>query len=409
MAKRQFGKNWFERNSKKTIFFILIVAISCMALVSEKILALRPAGRDYRVGVTRYIKLREVPPLYSELLYPTADNLKMSDGLEVKTYLFRADENGFIIPAKVHQHPDLTMAFLGGSTTECIYVEEKNRFAYRSGHLLEEKLHLKINSLNGAKSGNDSLHSINILVNKLIPLKPDIVVMMHNINDLSVLLYDNSYWTDQQYRSPLLVKPPNRKTLGKDIEEIFHLTRDLTIPNLARAFKKFSAWFGGGKVDEFAHIRGKKITINKPYLLGEFKMNQQTFVDICRARHITPVLMTMANRLKDTPDAFILNTTMKQIEQAQGIKYGEYKEIFDLFNQAIREVGAQNQVLVIDLAKEIPQENTYLCDLVHYNDHGCRLAASVISENLEPLVTSLIQAREKDHLARAPKEEALVN
>ncbi len=396
--------NWFERNPKKTIIFFLAVVILCMAFVTEKLLALRTPGKNYRPGVMRYVKFREVPPLYSELLLPTPGNVKMSDGLVVKPYLFRADEDGFIMPSKVHEQPDVTIVFLGGSTTECMYVEEKSRFPYRAGRLLEEKLHLKVNSYNGAKAGNDSLHSINILMNKVIPLKPDIVVMMHNINDLSVLLYDNTYYSKQSYRAPLLVKPPTMKTVSKDLEEAFHIVRDLTFPNLAREFRKLSIWLGGsGRIDEFAYVRGKKITINKPFLLKEFKMNQQTFINICRARQITPVLMTMANRLKDQPDKFILDTSMRDIEKAQGLTYQEYKEIFDLFNQAIREVGAQNQVLVIDLAKEIPQENEYICDLVHFNDNGSRLAASVISKNLEPLATSLLKAKGTDNLAKAPE------
>ncbi len=48
---------------------------------------------------------------------------------------------------------------------------------------------------------------------------------------------------------------------------------------------------------------------------------------------------------------------MKGLEVQQGITYQDFKGAFDRFNQVIREVGAQNQVLVVDLAREIPQEN----------------------------------------------------
>ena len=37
--------------------------------------------------------------------------------------------------------------------------------------------------------------------------------------------------------------------------------------------------------------------------LDEFKMNLQTFINICTARKITPVLMTQFNRYKADPDA----------------------------------------------------------------------------------------------------------
>ena len=48
----------------------------------------------------------------------------MSDSLAQKPYVLRVDRQGFIMPSKIHDHPDLTIAFLGGSTTECIYVDE---------------------------------------------------------------------------------------------------------------------------------------------------------------------------------------------------------------------------------------------------------------------------------------------
>ena len=56
------------------------------------------------------------------------------------------------MPSKVHDHPDLTLAFLGGSTTECIYVDENNRFPYLAGRLIEEQTGLKVNSYNAGRA-----------------------------------------------------------------------------------------------------------------------------------------------------------------------------------------------------------------------------------------------------------------
>ncbi len=389
MSGSAIRKSWFERNPKKTICFLLLVFLVASAFLTERILAYKAGGIGYRMGTRRYIKLRETEPLYSEALVPTAQMLRESDTLVNQPYLFRIDADGFIMPSRVHDHPDLTLVFLGGSTTELTYVDENNRFPYLTGHLLEKQLHLKVNSYNGAKSGNNSLNSIDILVNKVIPLKPDIVVMMHNVNDLSVLLYDraNSYWTTNPYRSPLISKPPDMKTVSKNFQEAFHIIRDLTIPNLAREYRNLAARWSA-PVDEFAQIRGKQIDIDQPYLLKEFKMNLETFVRICRARKITPVLLTMASRLTEPPDPFILNNDMK-VQTSQGISYHDYKEIFDLFNQAIREVGQADRVLVVDLAKEIPQEKEYLCDVVHFNDTGSKLAAAILSKEMAPAVRSL--------------------
>ena len=76
------------------------------------------------------------------------------------------------------------------------------------GRRLEEALTVKVNSYNAARSGNNSLHSINILLHKLMPLKPDIVVMMHNINDLVALLYEQTYWNNNASRRVMVTVKP---------------------------------------------------------------------------------------------------------------------------------------------------------------------------------------------------------
>ena len=97
--------------------------------------------------------------------------------------------------------PDLTLVFLGGSTVACIYVDEESRFPSLVGQLLSQQTGKKVTSYNSGVGGNNSLHSLDILLNKIIPLKPDVVVMMHNINDLVALIYDKTYWSNNPTRS----------------------------------------------------------------------------------------------------------------------------------------------------------------------------------------------------------------
>ena len=277
-------KNWLERNPKKVIGALLLLAIGGLAVGTEKLLARKNHGLINPAGIQRYIKLREFNPLYRDVLVPNQEGLRIADGLAQQSFVVRVDRQGFIMPAKIHDHPDLTIAFLGGSTTECVYVMEPDRFPYLTGRLLERQTHLKVNSYNAGRSGNNTLHCINVLMNKVVNLKPDLVVLMENINDLAILMYDKTYWNDHPSRSPLIEKPPNFKTVGKDLEQIFHLVRDITFPNLSRELKKLSPFGPPGKRDEFQGVRGKKIIIDQEFLVREFSLNLQTFINICRAR-----------------------------------------------------------------------------------------------------------------------------
>jgi len=366
----------------------VLLAIGCLALVTEKLLARRTHDLINPIGIKRSIKLKEFNPLYRDVLVPDADYVAKCDSLERKQFVLRVDRQGFIMPSKIHDRPDLTIAFLGGSTTECSYVDEDKRFPYLVGRLLERQTHLKVNSYNAGRSGINTLHCLNILLNKVVNLKPDIVVLMENINDLAILMYEKTYWNTNPSRSPLQERLPTFKTVGQDLRQTFYLVRDLTFPNLSRELKKMSLFGDKVKGDEFHGVRGQKITIDQDLLVREFSLNLQTFINICRAREIIPVLMTQASRFTDHPDPPIKNI-MHQLEISQGITYGEFKAAFDRLNRTIRDVGVKNQVLVIDLAGEIPPVKENICDVAHFNDRGSRLVAARIAAGLTPVISSL--------------------
>ena len=113
------------------------------------------------------------------------------------------------------------------------------------------------------------------------------------------------------------------------------------------------------------------------------------FVDMCWDRGITPVLMTQANRLVAhlDPDTW---TEVKVLE-AQGISYAEFREMYKQFNQTIRDLGVANEVLVVDLDREILPERRFIHDPVHLTERGSKLAAKIISRELKPLVQEKLQ------------------
>lgn len=390
MESRESPKpSWFEQNPRKTLFLVLFILLIAITFSAEKILAYINFSNKLVLFLDkRYINLRECLPLIDVVDIPPDKALRESDGLVRQAYRVRTDANGFILPYHRYDHPDVTLIFLGASTTACIYVEEENRFPYLVGNLLEQATGKKITSINGGVGGNNSLHSINILLNKVIPLKPDIVVMMHNINDLVALIYDKTYWSKNPSRAPL-VEFTFYKNL-KGLKALSTLARDMYIPNLHVATRILTKKiFGKARDpdDEFAHVRGKKLDLPKAELLEEFKLNLQTFINICRARKITPVLMTQFNRHKAYPDEKVLRA-LQGFQADTGIPPGEFMDIYHKFNEAVLEVGAANRVLVIDLARLIPQEKQYMYDIVHLNTAGSRLVARTVSDHLRPVVAS---------------------
>jgi len=372
--------NWFQQHPKKTLVLVVLLLLLILLAGAEKLLGFI----NHRRGVVleaeterRYIKLREQRPRRQMRLQFPQNHLPYTDNVFTQTYKVDIDANGFIKPSQKHAAPDLSIVFLGGSTTECMFMGELNRFPYLTGAILEQETGRKINSYNGGLSGNNSLHAIDLLVNKVIPLKPRVVVFMENINDLSTLLYQKTYWSENNVRAPLetLVKA---KLVGK-------LLKEMLIPHLNEAWRNLSRTMFLREEDEFAQARGKKLTVDQAALAHEFALNLQMLVDICRARGITPVLMTQGNRITERPDP-VVAAYIGRYGQDTGISYEDFKALYDRFNETIRQVGKQNGVLVIDLAREVPPDKEHLYDMVHFNDAGSKLAAKIIAAQLKPLV-----------------------
>jgi hypothetical protein len=384
----QSTQNWFERHPKQTIVWLVLVLILAFTYGAEKLLAyINHTHNLVLFSERRYINLREILPGVDTVDVPPDRAVRESDGLVQKPYRVRTDSRGFMLPYNRYEKPDLSLVFLGGSTVACIYVDEESRFPYLVGNLLAQTTGKKITSINSGVGGNNSLHSLDILLNKIIPLRPDVVVMMHNINDLVALIYDRTYWSKNPTRAAIVNFPFYKNLTG--LKALTTLARDLYIPNLHAATRILSHKIFGKKVkeqdDEFAYIRGKKLTVDAAAILDEFKMNLNTFINLCRARRITPVLMTQFNRYRPNPDPKVLKA-MQGFQADSGIPVSEFIELYARFNQAIREVGQANGVLVIDLAALIPQDQHYMYDVVHLNTRGSRLAARLISERLQPLV-----------------------
>jgi hypothetical protein len=384
----QSPPTWFERHPKKTIVGLVVILLLAATYGAEKLLAhINHTHNLVLFTDRRYINLREILPGVDTVDVPTDKTVRESDDLAQKPYRVRTDARGFMLPYKRYEKPDLSLIFLGGSTVACIYVEEEHRFPYLVGNLLEQKTGKKITSINSGVGGNNSLHSLDILLNKIIPARPDVVVMMHNINDLVTLIYDRTYWSKNPTRSPIVNFSFYKNLTG--LKALSTLARDMYIPNLHAATRILSKKIFGKKVkdpdDEFAAIRGKKLTVDEAAILAEFKMNLNTFINICRARQITPVLMTQFSRYKDHPDPKVIKA-MQGFESDSKIPMGEFMKLYARFNDAIREVGQANGVAVIDLAALIPQDKQYLYDVVHLNTRGSQLAARLISERLYKLV-----------------------
>jgi len=338
----------------------------------------------------RSIILREFNPNQSASIAPSNFYMKGLDTLEQRNYSVTIDSNGFIENGNIIQpNPDLRIIFFGGSTTETLFVDEKNRFPSIVERSLRNAMNQKVVVHNAGVSGNNSMHSNLALIAKGIPLKPDFVVLMHNINDFSLLSKTDSYW----------VSPISRALVSKNFSPFFTIedsARSLTF----KALKKIKNFLFPNLYDYLKPRLFSNLNLHKDEFKGfrskasvfdteaekQFRSSLITFVKLAETWGIKPILMTQFNRVKrDDP---IFQQFYKSLPRGSDISPEEFVQSYQEFNDIIREVAKQSNIPLIDLELLVPKSKEYIYDPVHLNDEGSKYVANIISNQIIKIISS---------------------
>ena len=333
----------------------------------------------------RHIRLRENIP-NSDINEPISEEAKRNSriiNLPQTSYHLTTDEDGFTNPGKLHDDPDIRIFFVGGSTTECKAIPEKKRFPYLVGRILEDRAGKKINSFNAGVSGSHALHSVNALINKILPYSPDYVVLMNNANDL-ILLPNGTYW-DAAGDKSMIGSASAQVDVLQDPNALFPVLTELTSRALHRLF-------GAAEGGENRALGSKQVTIVRTKVESLYSRAIRTFVKLCKIWEIEPILMTQPmlqldtiTRLYGVPDKVELTLTGEPLYDpaALAVMYAYH----DLFNRILREIAEEEDVTLIDLTKEFPAEDhRYIYDMFHYNNEGSELAAEIIAREMSRIL-----------------------
>ena len=112
--------------------------------------------------------------------------------------------------------------------------------------------------------------------------------------------------------------------------------------------------------DDFKNIRDKKADFKNVEKM--FRSALISFVNVSRAWGIKPVLMTEFSRIKYNDEYFIKKYPYEDRD--------EYIKQYNQLNNIIREVAKSENVLIIDLARQIPSSDEFIYDVIHLNEKG---------------------------------------
>jgi len=116
---------------------------------------------------------------------------------EPRSYRIRTDANGFMLSSE--RTSESKIIGLGDSVLECMFIDEEKRLCAQ----IEQRLGCSAQVLNGGYSGATSLHMLNAILNKIVPIRPSGIFLMTGIMDIEAMFKKRSFWSEDVYLRPL--------------------------------------------------------------------------------------------------------------------------------------------------------------------------------------------------------------
>ena len=272
----------------------------------------------------------------------------------------------------------VTVIVVGGSTVHELALDEDQTWVSLLGHRLETKFrHLWIN--NAGLDGHSTFGHIILLKEHLSILKPDVIVYLIGVNDVS-----RDSTSHSEVIPDSLVKPGERiiKRLADRMEIValpLNIYRTIKSPDslvhqhdfdLTKVGKRFLT--DDSKLDRIELIR-------RTYLKG-YSDRVNRLIEETQSMGIVPVLITQPSLYGYFKDPISgMDLSLAAVGDFNG---GLAWDILELYNDETRRIGASQSVLVIDLANSMPHSSEYYYDWIHFNIKGAELVNDIVYEEL---------------------------
>jgi lysophospholipase L1-like esterase len=281
----------------------------------------------------------------------------------------------------------LTIITIGGSTTECYYLSDGKTWPDRLGNKLKKDFHyLWIN--NAGLDGHTTFGHFFLMNEYLVKMKPKIVLLLVGQNDIGNENF--SEFDVENLKTGLYFKSAKGfiKSMASYSEVIstgLNIYRSL----LAR---QRGLLHNNIKLNELNKLEISDITASeiitahkqKKYL-RDYQQRLRELIKISRENDIKLVFMTQPALYGDMVDD-ITGVDLGKIFTTAGFNGKISWEILQLYNDITRSICKEDNVLLIDLAKEMPKSSRYYYDFLHYTNDGAEKVAEITYQELAPFL-----------------------
>jgi lysophospholipase L1-like esterase len=266
-------------------------------------------------------------------------------------------------PTPVQKPADtIRIIAVGGSTTANNRPYTKNRIDYPTS--LERKLEKGFEqvSFEVLNAGSDAFSSAQSLINiefRLVEYNPDIILLMHTVNDASVNAFNGGATPDysNKYLQPYYLST----SLQGSLSLVGFISQSGVLSRI-------------GLPELLANKNGDlEVVSDYSYGLHLFTRNLETIASICKLHNIDLVLLSQPAPIRTD-------------------KYTTYitKGMFLDYRKAITEVAEEQGVHYIDMYDKFGHEERYFTDHIHYTPEGIERFSSILYSELRSIISGKI-------------------
>lgn len=282
----------------------------------------------------------------------------------------------------------LTIIAVGGSTTYCFMLSDGKTWPAELENRLGESFHgVWVN--NAGMMGHSTFAHIVLLEEVVSKLHPKVVLFLVGVNDLARAHLGEG--DSENVKGRIIFS--SAKGFLQSVSAYSEVVA-LGV-NLYRNSAGFRAHLIGGNLNL---TRGGYLSVpreveeryvarcTQPYIQS-YEIRLKRLIDISREAGIEPVFITQPLLLGPAVDDITkVDLALIKVDETRN---GEmWWETLEVYNDVTRKVGHENNVLVIDLARQMPKTSRYFYDYDHYTNEGAQVVADIVYRSLCPMLAN---------------------
>lgn len=265
---------------------------------------------------------------------------------------------------------------LGGSTTKNMFVPSEKKYTSVLKSILQARYpEINIEVFNGGESWYTTKHSLINYVTNMRDWHPDLVVVMHAINDLM-----------RSYSPPLFAIPPYNRNWSHFYGPSVKGAKPPSFEQHLFFQNFWRLWFSKYRLHE------RNFPLKRYLSLKDYERNLGNLFHYIKSDGVKVIFMTQPSLYKEDMSSEELNPCWIYFkvcnEKIEGTIEREFSSIesirlaMEAFNRVAQETAISEQVAVLDLESMIAKDLSNFVDDVHFTENATQQIAEAVAKKI---------------------------